>query len=406
MTWADYCEKVQPSAEKNGFVNGAWGQCITAAVIFEHQNPNWNQLPAYQADGPAGQVLMFLEKCGHGAHQDSLYKTETATHEAVDAHSELPVFEEVHQPIIEVAPAPEVQPDPNAVVDATGVKKALCVGCNYPGQKAALNGCVNDTQTWKGILMQKYGFEEQNILVMHDELQEERLWPTLKNIQNGLRWLAEGAKSGDVLFLSFSGHGTQVESADNSEADGLDEALCPTNYRKGLIKDNEIFDLVVAPLESGVKLTIILDCCHSGTAVDLSYTWQLDGDTWEELGGTRIVAADVQMFSGCQDDQVSMDVSSHNKPAGAMTLAMSKVIEEDPNLPYPELLNRLHGKLEEGGYEQKPRLTSSQKFSPGDKHFSLCEGAVPNMNENLGRATAPRKHGKRATAGELDAFLY
>merc|ERR1712039_100046 len=116
------------------------------------------------------------------------------------------------------------------------------------------------------------------------------------------------------LFLSFSGHGTQRQCMDGSEADGKDEALCPTDYATGgFVMDNEIFDLVCTPLESGVKLTIILDCCHSGTAVDLPFIWEPDSGRWEVESGVPHTAGDVQMFSGCEDDQCSMDVTRHGQ---------------------------------------------------------------------------------------------
>ena len=37
---------------------------VTAAVAFEHATPNWERLPGMQ-DGPAGQVISFLGRCGH-----------------------------------------------------------------------------------------------------------------------------------------------------------------------------------------------------------------------------------------------------------------------------------------------------------------------------------------------------
>eukprot|EP00930_Biecheleria_cincta_P101194 TRINITY_DN92816_c0_g1_i1.p1 TRINITY_DN92816_c0_g1~~TRINITY_DN92816_c0_g1_i1.p1 ORF type:complete len:508 (-),score=92.57 TRINITY_DN92816_c0_g1_i1:120-1643(-) len=402
-TWKAYCEKCKPKiCEKTGFVNGAWGQCITAAVIFEHQNPNWSQLPAYMDDGPAGQVLMFFDSCGHGEFMDALYSTEGATHQAVDANSKLPVFEEQYQDPGGSTPATHVNEDPP---EMTGVKRALLIGCNYPGTKAQLNGCINDVNTWKGVLTEVYGFEEKNCLVLTDDQSDKRLQPTCKNMKNAMRWLAEGAKPGDVLFLSFSGHGTQRRCTDGSEADGKDEALCPTDYATGgFVMDNEIFDLVCTPLESGVKLTIILDCCHSGTAVDLSFTWE--GGSWAEVGGTKYVAGDIQMFSGCQDEQCSMDVSIAGRAQGAMTMCMTQAIRENNEMEYPALLARLHEILKEKGYEQLPRLTSSQPFEADSKSFDLTQGAIPNMNEVLGSTGPPRKHGTREAAIELEELLF
>ena len=337
ITWEQYCDKVEPNVDENGYLNGAWGQCITAAVIFEHQHPRLCKLPAYEADGPAGQVMLFLEQCGHEPFKEALLTTERATHDAVEQNGKIPVFKEVYQPVIGLEPSPEVAEDEHAGPEMTGVKKAFIVGCNYPGQNAELQGCVNDAHSWKDILTNHYGFEEKHILVMHDELEDASSWPTLTNMKNGFRWLVEGANPGDVLFFSFSGHGTQIDADDGNEADGKDEALVPTNYRDaGCLQDNEVFDLLVTPLDSGVKLTIILDCCHSGTAVDLSFIWEMDADSWEEVGGTRYVAGDVQMFSGCRDNQESMDVTGHGRPHGAMTMSMTRVIQDDPNLPYPE----------------------------------------------------------------------
>jgi len=197
-----------------------------------------------------------------------------------------------------------------------------------------------------------------------------------------------------------------VRSETQTEADGKDEALCPSDYQEsGLLIDDEIFDRVVLPLASGVKLTIILDCCHSGTAVDLPFMWQEQGGFWEELGGSAFTAGDVQMFSGCKDDQTSMDASDRGKPAGAMTSAMTAAIREEPNRTYPDMLRRLQEILQERGFKQWPRLTSSQKFDPSQKRFSLCEGAIPNMNPVLGSTGPPRLQPERPDSGEEECCL-
>lgn len=277
----------------------------------------------------------------------------------------------------------------------SGRKKAVLMGCNYKGTRAELAGCINDVHTWKGILQDVYGFDESDILVLTDDL-EPRKRPTLANMRSGLCWLVAGAQPGDVLFWQYSGHGGQEESASNTEADGLDEVLCPTDYEQaGCLVDDEIFDLVVMPLVSGVKLTIVLDCCHSGTAVDLPFIWN---EGWEEVGGTYYTAGDVQMYSGCEDEQCSMDVTRMGRAAGAMTSAMTEAIRENPNRVYPELLERLSEILQERGMDQIPRLSSSQRFDPNGKNFNLCEGAVPNLNPVLGATGPPRQHPQRVGA--------
>merc|ERR1711879_428408 len=98
------------------------------------------------------------------------------------------------------------------------------------------------------------------------------------------------------------------------------------------------------------------------------------------------------------DDQCSMDVTRHGRAAGAMTSSLTQAIREKPDQTYPEILRRLQQILQDGGYEQWPRLTSSQPFDPNGKTFCLCEGAVANMNPVLGIAGHHRHQPARGDA--------
>merc|ERR1712070_163908 len=98
--------------------------------------------------------------------------------------------------------------------------------------------------------------------------------PTRANITNNLRWLAQDARPGDVLFLSFSGHGAQAEDPHGYEEDGMNETILPVDFeRAGMMSDDELRDLVLLPLPEGTRLTAVMDCCHSGTGLDLPFTW-------------------------------------------------------------------------------------------------------------------------------------
>jgi hypothetical protein len=64
----------------------------------------------------------------------------------------------------------------------------------------------------------------------------------------------------------------------------MDETICPVDFdRAGMITDDTIFNLIVAPLPSGCRLTAVMDCCHSGTGMDLPLICQvrLRGSLWE-----------------------------------------------------------------------------------------------------------------------------
>ena len=68
-----------------------------------------------------------------------------------------------------------------------------------------------------------------------------------------------------MLLVHFSGHGSNVPDNDGDEADKRDEILCPTDLDwKNPLRDDWLrrtFD----GLKAGVNLTVIIDCCHSGT---------------------------------------------------------------------------------------------------------------------------------------------
>lgn len=145
------------------------------------------------------------------------------------------------------------------------VKRALLVGCNYPGTNAALSGCIGDVHGWKGVLEDIYDFDPNNIKVLidTDSAYEQ---PTGRNIKAALKELVSISKDGDILFFHFSGHGVQVPDDDpDEEADGMDEALCPCDFN--MIIDDDIRE-IITPLDPGCKFTFVSDCCHSGGMLD------------------------------------------------------------------------------------------------------------------------------------------
>ncbi len=88
-------------------------------------------------------------------------------------------------------------------------KRALLAGCNYPGTKCELHGCANDVTRMKTTLLERFGFDEADILVLLDS--DPKLpQPTGANIRQSLAKLVEDVQPDDVLVFHYSGHGTQV----------------------------------------------------------------------------------------------------------------------------------------------------------------------------------------------------
>jgi hypothetical protein len=80
---------------------------------------------------------------------------------------------------------------------------------------------------------------------------------TLDGIRNATKTL----KSGDLFFLTYSGHGGQVPDVSGDEADKQDETWCL--YDGQLIDDELYYEL--SRFAAGVRILVLSDSCHSGT---------------------------------------------------------------------------------------------------------------------------------------------
>ena len=81
------------------------------------------------------------------------------------------------------------------------------------------------------------------------------------------------------IVVLNSGHGCSIKDDNGDEADGMDEALCPLDYKKsGVLRDDLVFEKLITPLRKGVVCTCIMDCCHSGSILDLPYFFVPNGE--------------------------------------------------------------------------------------------------------------------------------
>ena len=147
-----------------------------------------------------------------------------------------------------------------------------------------------------------------------------------------------------------------------------------------------------------------MDCCHSGTGLDLPYDYQ-SGRGWRCEDVPFHTRGDVQMLSGCEDDQTSAETYHNFSAGGAMTNALLKALKDNPLPLYPDLFRALHANLRKKGFRQRPQLTSSQPFDVSNRVFSLTDGFVPNHNAVYGVPPGAkhrhrrRRRGRRGTGG-------
>jgi len=105
--------------------------------------------------------------------------------------------------------------------------------------------------------------------------------PTRENIIRALRRLVEQSKPGDSVYFHYSGHGGLLDpdywnrfKAGKPDKD-YDETLYPVDHvRAGQIRDFSLFNHFVKPMAAGVTVTCVMDCCHSGSVLDLPYSYR------------------------------------------------------------------------------------------------------------------------------------
>ena len=98
-----------------------------------------------------------------------------------------------------------------------------------------------------------------------------------------------------------------------AEEDGYDETLVPLDYNTaGQIKDDDVFNTLVTKVPAGATLTCIMDCCHSGTVLDLPYKFVADGqsdqmnldESFDMAHLAAIAGIGAALLSGNADDAI------------------------------------------------------------------------------------------------------
>jgi hypothetical protein len=157
---------------------------------------------------------------------------------------------------------------------------ALLVGCtDYPAlpQKFWLNGPSNDVQLARGLLVDRFGFAESDIVTLvHENAPERR--PSRANIEREFQRLVSFAKLDGFVFILLAGHGSRQPDDDSDdqeepETDGLDEVFLPEDVPAWdgsepavkAITDDELRAWISAIRAKGASVFFVADTCHSGS---------------------------------------------------------------------------------------------------------------------------------------------
>lgn len=237
-------------------------------------------------------------------------------------------------------------------------KAALLIGINYQGTQNELGGCENDIYDMKAKLIVNYGILEEDILVLTEK---ETKQPTYANIIYGINWLVEKNRQGyKNIWFQYSGHGYYKKDRNGDELDGKDECLVTVDTK--FITDDVLKTNLVNRMSDDVNMICIMDCCHSGTIMDLKYKYKRRGLC--ELQYNDKDSKNIISVSGCRDNQTSADAWFTNKWNGALTKKLMSVLERSNySITNMNLLTELQTELKDDRFTQRPVITASKRLT-------------------------------------------
>ena len=239
-------------------------------------------------------------------------------------------------------------------------KKALLVGINYKKTDNELKGCINDVKDIRKLLISKYGYSNGDITLLTDDTDMK---PTRDNIMSSLLTLVMSGATN--LMFHYSGHGAAVKDVTGTEKNGFNECIAPLDFmQNGLIIDGDIRNVLVC-MQPSSSITVVMDCCHSGTGCDLPYVLyekegkcqMIENTSFQETHGSVI------MISGCLDDQTAADANEAHKHQGAMTYCLIQTIKKNKaKLSYEALYLQIRDLLKKEGFKQIPNVSSGKSL--------------------------------------------
>jgi hypothetical protein len=266
-------------------------------------------------------------------------------------------------------------------------KRALLVGINqYPNlePRYQLSGCVNDGSLMADILRNHFGFPEANLTVLTDAE------ATRDGILNALDTLVTETYAGDIIAIYYSGHGSQRTDLEGDEPDGLDETIVP--YDSGRhdhpnrdITDDEIYLRLLGLAEKTPHVTLIFDCCHSGTitrdAFGAKERWiEPDLRPAEALGAAKMDLGSLKaanretgpsgwlplgkryvLIAGCRDDESAFEYPLHRAGEtlthGALTYFLGEeLVKAVPESTYRDIFERVSARVSAVYPRQHPQM--------------------------------------------------
>lgn len=284
---------------------------------------------------------------------------------------------------------------------------ALLVGIdNYPDPNHRLEGCINDITAIEEYLNER--FDRQEYQLHLQTLKDEQA--TREAVINGFRNHLRQARQDDVVLFYYSGHGSQEQAPKefwHLEPDHLDETLVCYDSRTENgwdLADKELAKLVGEVAENEPHITIILDCCHSGSGTkdpmqearerripadkrkrpldsfifklqDLEKLSDTSRDPENHPTGWKIPTGRHVLLAACRDYETAKEYPGKLRGYFSYYL-MDTLSKTKGKLTYRDLFARTNAIVRSESIDQSPQLEVNHS-EDGDKFF--LDGAIAEV---------------------------
>jgi hypothetical protein len=241
-------------------------------------------------------------------------------------------------------------------------RRALIIGIDkYPNlsPQVQLEGCVRDAREVAGLLENRFGFPGSQIQLLLDGD------ATRKGILDAMAELAKEVKENDAVVVHYSGHGSQRTALveDISRASLMEETLVAHDsghddpYPNRDIASFELRDWLAKLSEVTPNITLILDCCHSGTIATMRHDGEkpapkvrsVKPDTRQPPPSQKRRLRDVKggpasfiryvVLAACRDKENAHEIPLDDGSHGALTWNLLRELDSLPSGACPTYLD-------------------------------------------------------------------
>ena len=254
-----------------------------------------------------------------------------------------------------------------------------------------------------------------------------KLWPTCEDVSSCFERVKSLAKAGDFVYVHFSGHGTTCAPSENPlDVTTGDVALVASKYsapsmgdlalvllettgRTGIryLRGAELALLVKRLVDKGLIVTLVLDCCFSGSVmrddssarylrydaqVDAAYPPILDMSTRDEASRTvfrktsmrsnRLINPDgYTILTACGPTETAEEVAFNGQKRGALSYRLIKTLKDlgHMNCKHLHIYMHLCGSFRKAR-EQFPHQKIPSPMFYGNKTLGFVGYTAPDID--------------------------